>query len=447
MNALNRAGLQQFYRRWQLHRIREVLTPLKHHPIIFCANHENALIDPLNLVAALQNVRQPYFMTRSDVFGLGFDFLLNRIKMRPIYRQRDKVDVAAANEAIFQEMIVALGDGDSMIIFPEGNHGRERRLRPLKKGFARIGFQAEESNDYTLDLMLVPVGIVYWEHLFPGADVLVQLGEPIAFSDYYELHQAKPAQAILQIRKELFERMAALIHHIRVEGEAYELINLAWQYAGKPLAMAEGHASRDLVARFAREKAIIEVLEPEAEAGSEAWSAFAEALKAFENERSVHGIAAAEVAGGGPRPGWLFLASLGLLLGLPFFLLGTAVNGPLYYFFDRLARNKFNDDHFHSSIRFAGSWLGYPVVWLLLWVIGWAVLGSFGQSLLWLAAIIGSGWLSLRYWRLARTFGRRWRWFRLWRDNKAAVEELRSRWNTWYTALQGWLQTEKKPVV
>ena len=64
----------------------------------------------------------------------------------PVYRIQDGVDSLKNNETIFQQCVRILSSKNTLILLPEGNHSGYWRLRPLKKGLARIAFQAQKEN-------------------------------------------------------------------------------------------------------------------------------------------------------------------------------------------------------------------------------------------------------------------------------------------------------------
>lgn len=58
--------------------------------------------------------------------------------MIPVYRIRDGVNTIQKNHEIFEQCYEYLKKEKAIEIFAEGEHHLERRIIPLKKGFARI---------------------------------------------------------------------------------------------------------------------------------------------------------------------------------------------------------------------------------------------------------------------------------------------------------------------
>lgn len=210
-----------FYRRIELLNIQNI--PSKGH-LIFTPNHQNALMDAL---AILCNVnRRTVFLARSDIFKKPVvASILYFLKILPIYRIRDGYELLKKNKEIFQKTTdVISNDQCALVILPEGNHAGIRRLRPLKKGFARIAFQTEEANNYKLDIQIVPVGIDYEDYQAFRSKLIINFGKPIPVSKFYKSYQANPAIGINTIKDELASKIKPLIIDIDNE-DYYDLIN------------------------------------------------------------------------------------------------------------------------------------------------------------------------------------------------------------------------------
>lgn len=188
-------------------------------PVLMLANHQNALLDAL--LIAISGKRKPYFLTRADVFkNRPITAFLTLLRMVPIYRIRDGRDVLGRNSLTFDRCAGLLERNEAILIFPEGNHSLERRIRPLSKGFTRILARTLELHPQ-LDIRLVPVGINYMNAaafpdkaaLFFGKDIPIQ-----------EVHTAKTRHAYLRSMKErVANELKKLTTHID-DAESYESI-------------------------------------------------------------------------------------------------------------------------------------------------------------------------------------------------------------------------------
>ena len=149
----------------------------KDKPVLFLANHQNALIDALLIVTTCG--RFSYFLTRAAVFKRPLvSKLLHTLRMLPVYRIRDGWNTLTNNNAIFNTCTALLQKGEAVTIFPEGSHNINRTVRSLSKGFTRIIFETLGNYPET-DLQLVPVGFNFIKaEGFPD-QVSVYFGEAI----------------------------------------------------------------------------------------------------------------------------------------------------------------------------------------------------------------------------------------------------------------------------
>ena len=192
----------------------------KEGPVIFAINHQNALLDAL-LISALV-WRNTHFLTRADVFKRKFIAkFLQGLKMLPIYRIRDGYDSIKMNEEIFDATSKILHRGGVVGIFPEGSHSLLYRVRPLKKGVARIAFKAEEEANYGLNLQIVPVGIQFESHFMPEGRVLVNIGKPIPMLRFVDTYRKNSNKGIDEMIAVVREEMKSLVLHFE-DLEGYE---------------------------------------------------------------------------------------------------------------------------------------------------------------------------------------------------------------------------------
>lgn len=176
-------------------------------PVIFAANHTNGLLDPVAIGCHL-----PYpthFITRGDIFVPATEKIFKMLNMMPIYRIRDGYHLLPKNEETFKRSFELLKNNQKIIIFSEGDCACEKRLRPLKKGTARMAFQAYE--EYGVDAYIVPVSINYTAHTQFRGDVMLHFNTPFKTSDFDEIRQQNKARAIRAFNAKLKD---ALLEHL-----------------------------------------------------------------------------------------------------------------------------------------------------------------------------------------------------------------------------------------
>lgn len=198
-------------------------------PVIFASNHQNALMDAL---AMLFTVNRPVvFLARADIFNdRRVARLLNFLKILPVYRIRDGIESMGNNSQTFDKTVQVLQSGTPLGILPEGSHTHIKRLQQLKKGICRIAFQAAESSDFKLNIHLIPVGLDYTDYQNAGTHLLVNFGNPIPVSRYYDLYRENPQKAIAHLRDDLAEAIKTVMIHIENETHYHVIHSLAGMF-------------------------------------------------------------------------------------------------------------------------------------------------------------------------------------------------------------------------
>lgn len=200
-------------------RLKDAQNIPKKKAVLFVSNHQNALIDPLLIGAFTQ--REMYFLTRSNVFSNSLiRSLLASVNMLPVYRMRDGIETLKKNDAVFQQCYQILKNKGSILIFPEGNHNIQRRVRILSKGFTRIVFGAIEQNN-ELEIDIIPIGINYTYASKFASSLSIYFGEPIAVNPFYDKKNIIKSTNDLKI--EVRNRLKKLTTHIE-ESSQYDQI-------------------------------------------------------------------------------------------------------------------------------------------------------------------------------------------------------------------------------
>jgi len=341
--------------------------------LVFAANHQNTFLDPILIGAFTEKKRQASYITRADVFQNKYaDAFFRSIKMVPIYRQRESGSRSVAlNQQAFKVYTERLGKKGAMIIFPEGNHAREYRLRPLKKGLPRIVFQTLKEHGRDLPFSIVPVGITYGHHDKYDTDALINYGPPIKAQDFLEEYDTNPQKGLIAMRDVLQEAMQKLVIHI--QDENYDTVNALRHHFGGEVAVDMGLNPSMPHDRFRGEKRVIAAAEAHKDAPE--FAELAEEVATYEKELAELGIRDHTVAKGPYSFGNLLGETLLGLLGLPLFLYGFLTHLPIYLVAKNVPPKAIKDHEFHAALQFGAGLLLTPLWYLILGLISWAVLG------------------------------------------------------------------------
>ncbi|KAA3643680.1 MAG: hypothetical protein DWP98_13010 [Bacteroidetes bacterium] len=178
----------------------------KNESYIIAATHPNSFLDAIILATIL---KQPlYFLARSDVFKKSWaDFILRKLNLIPIYRLQEGLENLTKNDKTFSECYAILENQGSILIFAEGISLIDKKVRPLKKGLTRIGFGAEQKNQFKLKTHVVPIGINYQKAAQFGNNILISIQDKIALKPYQEAYQESANQCYINFNQTLLNSL------------------------------------------------------------------------------------------------------------------------------------------------------------------------------------------------------------------------------------------------
>jgi 1-acyl-sn-glycerol-3-phosphate acyltransferase len=381
--------------------------------VIFAPNHQNALMDALAVLSIIPG--QPVFLGRADIFQNNLqNKILTFLKILPIYRIRDGKSNLAQNDAIFKKTIDVLKQRKKLVILPEGNHAGFRRLRPIKKGISRIAFQAEEIENYELNIKVVPVTLDYKHYYKFHSRLYISFGEPIPVSKYYETYQENPPKGMNMLREDLAERLKSDIVHIESETYYDTIDQLARFYAPERC-----HKLREKVKQpclFQQEKRVVQKLTELEQDNPEELNNFSrmnekyQRLKAELNFRN-----------------WQFrkdrfpvlpqlLQSLLLIILFPVAVYGF-IHNIVPFLIPVWSTKKVKDPQFISSFRVVIAMITFHL-WYLLVLILFAALTSLSTTITigYLASLPISGFIAYYYYIGAKKNISKWRY--IWKKGK-----------------------------
>lgn len=352
--------------------------------LIFAANHQNSLIDALAILCSRRC--QPVFLARADVFKTPtLKKILTFLKILPVYRIRDGYENLSLNDDIFRKTLDVLKNHNGIGILPEGNHHGQRRLRTLKKGIARIAFQAEDASNNELKIHIIPVGLNYSNYVNFRSKLLVRFGEPIDISKHLDLYRQNPALAYNALIEDLAAGMKKEM--IQIDDEVYydEYENLRAIFTSAYLK--EKRLTKHQNTLFEVDKKMIVAVDKLKVENSSKFLTLMGDVKTYSGLVKETGLTFRSIQATNLKL-WGLLIKLPLLLvTLPLFTWGF-VNNIIPIASAYLLSKKIKDVQFISSIRFVVGMFLFPIAYLIQFLLFWAISGNGLYALYYLASLI-----------------------------------------------------------
>ena len=334
----------------------------KNEHLIFAPNHQNALMDALAVATNLK--KQPAFLARSDIFNKPFIArLLYLFKMLPVYRIRDGIDTIGNNQKTFEKTIDVIRNKNGLIMLPEGNHSKFRRLQVLKKGICRIAFQSEESTNFNLNIKIIPIGLDYSNHQNVRSTLVVKFGKPIEVRKYKELYLENPQKGMRALKEELSERIKELMLHIETS-QYYDLYNRIRLIYGSKMAINQGVSKYKQPFALEIDQKTVNVLNKYHGKFNDGLDNLKEKIEQFTQLSTKLNIDHQVLEYGLSSLINLLVKSLAALFFLPVFIYGF-INNVFPFYIPELLSGIFNDKQFHSSVKFVLSMLLFPIFYLI----------------------------------------------------------------------------------
>lgn len=207
VRPIAREGIRVFFRKIYITG-REKIPQDK--PIIIAANHPTAFAEPC--VMACYQKRSLNFLVRGGMFEKRWaNFFLRALHMLPVFRIIDGgYGRLKENYSTFKYCEDALGAGKAIMIMAEGRCIHEKRLRPLRKGTARIAHGTlERFKD--ADVYIVPTGVNYNYADEFRSEIMIKFHDPIRAKDYLDPEKVHANQAITEFTALLREKLEEVI--------------------------------------------------------------------------------------------------------------------------------------------------------------------------------------------------------------------------------------------
>jgi 1-acyl-sn-glycerol-3-phosphate acyltransferase len=177
-------------------------------PLLLAANHPNSFLDGIILTTLFrENI---YSLARGDAFRKRWhERLLRKMHLLPVYRTSEGVENLEHNYTTFESCHEVFSKGGIVLIFSEGRCMNEWKLRPLKKGTARLAISSWMKG---IEVEVVPVAFNYNPFRNFGKNVFINFGTPLSKTAIME-HQSD-GKLLLSFNAQLKDQLEALVYEI-----------------------------------------------------------------------------------------------------------------------------------------------------------------------------------------------------------------------------------------
>jgi len=377
-------------------------------PAIITPNHQNALMDAL---AILYAKNEPLvFLARSDIFKKkSVAAILYFLKILPAYRIRDGFDSLKNNQETFDHTVRVLQKKRNLVVLPEGNHFGAKKLRALKKGFARIAFMTEINGNETVNLQIMPASIDYSSYDSFFSRLTVVFGKPFPIAPYLDEYKQNPQIALNKITQHLSNELKNLIIHIENEEFHNECV------AATAIFAESKHS--DYIKRYEYQRNAAQSINNLEETNPDKFNNLIDFTKQL---KQIAGKIPDEIIGKNTGSYSIIQFIISLLI-TPLALPGTLLYGVFWYWPVWLTNKKIKDVQFRTSVRY----VLYMIQFLLLLIVFFIVSVSivpFVQGLIVFLLTIVSGILSVKIWRVFYWNLLKTKWYLISRRHKKTLQ-------------------------
>jgi glycerol-3-phosphate O-acyltransferase / dihydroxyacetone phosphate acyltransferase len=397
VRGLARALLALFYRRIEIHGLEHV--PAR-GALVIAANHHNALVDAMLLIATIPRRLAP--LAKAPLFAhplvAPFLWLVGAI---PVHRRQDAGAGDAQNVTMFAAATAALRRGGAILIFPEGVSQPEPVLLPLRTGLARLTLDAVAGAQ--LQVTVLPVGLVFHRPAdFRIGTAVVEIGAPVAVEDLVPSRETSasaldgPRPSSEVAVRALTDRVTAALRALIVEArdlQTLRLLEVAYDVWRADDAAQPGNERLSWMREVLRRS---NSLSPGLRHRVDR---LRRELERYDKD------AAGQTA---PVPGRTLRDGVALALGLPLAFLGMIIHGLGYRATTMTVRALRPDPDASATYQLMGGLVLFPLSWIVEAMVLGRVVGSWAVGPF-VVALIPTGFYALswreRLQRFPREFG------------------------------------------
>jgi len=148
-------------------------------PLLLACNHPNSFLDSVLLDTLFE--KPVWSLARGDTFrNKWVARILHSLRILPVYRTSEGSENLHINYRTFESCLHLFREKGIVTIYSEAKCINEWRLRPLRKGTARLAIQTWSAG---IPLRVLPVSINYSSYHRYGKNLIIQFGDVIESTD------------------------------------------------------------------------------------------------------------------------------------------------------------------------------------------------------------------------------------------------------------------------
>ncbi|UCE07467.1 MAG: 1-acyl-sn-glycerol-3-phosphate acyltransferase, partial [bacterium] len=397
-------------------------------PIITTSNHPTGLMDVF--LASHHIKRQIKFTAAGALFKdkLQAAFLTS-VGTIPVFRRKDSPGEQDKNIKSFEHCFRELESSGAIGFYPEGTSHPEPWVNPIKTGAARVALQAEDRNNFELNLLIIPIGI---NSLHPGkfrGSVLVNIGDPITVKKYLQAYQQDPVEAVNKLTAEIQKGMEACAFHIQDNSltnifEALKIVGIDEIKLPPKNVKRETEKIYRIIKTLQQKFADKKIGEDgEQSVSSKRLKSISQDLNDLANRMQALAISGHPFQG--MKTGLKFIAFLfRIILGLPFIIPAILANVLPFILSKNLGQKLAGKD---LTLIPAGRLMMGTVIFLFFYLLFFRILAfSIGlfKAVVTCALLLAGGYLTLWYWEVVKGFVDAFQKIFLWLTKREKLGEV-----------------------
>ena len=421
-------GIRLYYREIRVKNIKQLD---KVGGKIIIANHPNTMMD--GWILSYINKQPIYFMAKGTFFNTPFKkWLLRNLGLIPINRATESVTKGVNNRDSFEACYHLLEEGKTVVIFPEGNSYKERQLRELKSGTARIALEVAKRGIIKTPIEVIPIGLVYSKPEAFRSSVLVSIGKSISVSPYLELFKENSSKAARQLTDVFTEKLSDLL--VYAKSNNYDLLvdDLVELYGTRKTRLRSKGVENNvgLIREINQRINIISEQNPEL------LSTIQEEVLDIKSQLDKYQISAAFLDRNYRSIMFvrqILQSIIALLVGLPFFIFGMIHNSIPYKFVDFIIPKFIKDIEYYAPVAVLLSLVLYPINYFgFIVLIDYFFDLTFWEKVIYFFSMPVSGLIAYRFYMYNDHILSKTNFVIQMKTEKGKIEELRQRKNKLY---------------